>query len=376
MIRRPTFPRLPQIEGRRIGAGIAALITVAGLMTACGSGSNAGNAPAKPKPQAHLVELATAKPDRLAYAADRAGGLRALREARIVNREEGLLTAVRVQVSDRVAAGAVLARYDQSLLAAQYDKAQVALRQAEVDLARNKRLVEQNFVSADALSRATTAVDLARADVRLLATRLQHMTLTAPFAGVVSARLVEPGEVTPQHTHLLTVIDPSTLVTDVNVSELVLPQLHVGDAAEVRIDALGDTLHRGRILRVHPAIDPATRTGRVEVALNPVPPSARAGQFCRVQFAVGSQEQVVVPLVALRRDADGEFVYVHQADGTVRRQAVSSGLRLADRVEVRTGVTAGTAVVVKGFLGLAPGLKVKAVTPPPATAVAATAAKH
>lgn len=350
------FPS-PSIRHLLLSAALAVIL----VATACGDG--AGTPANAPPPRVHLVELARAEAGRLAYVADRAGSLRAVREARIVNQEEGLLTEVRAWAGDRVAAGAVLARYDQRVLAAQHDRALATLRQAEADLARNAKLVDQGFVSAEASSRAQTAVDVARAELRLLATRLQHMTITAPFAGVVSARLIEPGEVTPRHTHLLTLIDPSTLVTDVDVSELVLPDLRVGDPAQVRIDALGDALHPGRILRIHPAIDPATRTGRVEVALKPVPPGARAGQFCRVQLSSGSRDRLVVPLAALRRDAAGEFVFVHQDDGTVRRQPVTSGLRLADQVELREGLAAGTQVVVKGFLGLVPGQRVKAVAP-------------
>jgi RND family efflux transporter MFP subunit len=338
------------------------LLAMPALLAGCGSESN--SKPAAPAPRAHLVELAVAEPGRLSYTADRAGSLRALREVRIVNQEEGQLTAVRVREGDRVKAGDVLARYDDRILRAQLDKASATLGQAELDHQRSRQLREKGFVSEDAVSRAATALEIARAEARLLAARVQHMRIAAPFDGVVSRRLVEPGNVTPQHTHLLTVIDPSLLVTDVNVSELVMPYLAVGDPAEVRIDALGEKLHPGKILRIHPAIDPATRTGRVEVALSPVPQGARAGQFCRVVLQTGASEQLVVPLAALQRDAQGEFVYVYRdGDGTVRRAGVASGLRLADRVEIREGLERGAQVVVKGFLGLAVGQRVKPVAP-------------
>jgi membrane fusion protein (multidrug efflux system) len=338
---------------------LAALLA---MLAGCGAESN--SKPAPPAPRAHLVELAAAEPGRLSYTADRAGSLRALREVRIVNQEEGRLTEVRVREGDRVRAGEVLARYDDRILRAQLDKASATLGQAELDHQRARQLKEKGFVSEDAVSRAATALEIARAEVRLLGTRVQHMTLAAPFEGVVSRRLVEPGNVTPQHTHLLTVIDPSQLVTDVNVSELVMPYLSLEDPAQVRIDALGEKLYPGRILRIHPAIDPATRTGRVEVALTPVPDGARAGQFCRVVLSTGASEQLVVPLSALQRDAQGEFVYVYQdGDGTVRRAGVASGLRLADRVEIRRGLERGAQVVVKGFLGLAAGQRVQPVAP-------------
>ena len=343
----------------------SALLLLASLLSALGGcGAETSGKPAAPAPREHLVELALAEPGRLSYTADRAGSLRALREVRIVNQEEGRLTEVSVREGDRVNAGDLVVRYDDRILRAQLDKASAALRQAELDHQRARQLMEKGFVSEDAVSRAATALEIAQAEVRLLRVRVQHMSIAAPFDGVVARRLVEPGNVTPQHTHLLTVIDPSQLVTDVNVSELVMPYLELGDFAQVRIDALGEKLYPGKIVRIHPAIDPATRTGRVEVVLNPVPRGARAGQFCRVMLSTGSREQLVVPLAALQRDLKGEFVFVYQsAEGTVRRAGVASGLRLADRVEIRDGLERGAPVVVKGFLGLAAGMRVKPVGP-------------
>jgi membrane fusion protein, multidrug efflux system len=350
-----------RLDIRMLAPLLGALIAAAAGCDAASSGKSDDRGAAAPRP--HLVEVAVAAPGRLSYTADRAGSLRALREVRIVNQEEGRLTEVREREGDRVTAGQVLVRYDDQILRAQLDKATATLKQAELDYRRNRQLLDKGFISADAVSRVQTDLDIARAEERLLRARVQHMTIAAPFDGVVTQRLVEPGNVTPQHTHLMTVIDPSQLVTDVDVSELVIPYLNVGDAAEVRIDALGAKLHPGKIVRIHPAIDPATRTGRVEVVLNPVPKGARAGQFCRVELTTGSTQQLVVPLAALQRDAKGEFVYVLQDDGTVRRNGVASGLRLADRVEIRDGLERGAKVVVKGFLGLAPGQRVKPVTP-------------
>lgn len=345
---------------RAFPATACAVLSLA--LAGCGAESN--SKPAASAPRVHLVELAVAEPGQLSYTADRAGSLRALREVRIVNQEEGRLIEVRVREGDRVRAGEVVVRYDERILRAELDKASATRNQAELDHERSRQLKEKGFVSDDAVQRAATALEIARAQERLLQTRVQHMTIAAPFGGVVARRLVEPGNVTPQHTHLLTVIDPSQLVTDVNVSELVMPYLQVGDRAEVRIDALGEKLHPGKIVRIHPAIDPATRTGRLEVVLNPVPPGARAGQFCRVVLSTGASEQLVVPLAALQRDVEGEYVYVFQdAGGTVRRAAVAPGLRLADRVEIRDGLERGARVVVKGFLGLAAGMRVKPVEP-------------
>jgi len=346
---------------RGVSSARAVVAALALALLAVGCGAESSGKTNKRPPRPHLVELFEVKPGHLAYTARRAGSLRALHEVKIVNEEEGRLIEVRVREGDRVAKGDVRVRYDDGILRAQLDKAAATRKQAEVDYKRNLQMKTKGFVSDDAVSRATTVYEVARAEERLLAARVDNMTLSAPFDGVVSQRLVEPGNATPRHTHLLTVIDPSQLVTDVTVSELIIPHLKVGDPAQVRIDALGDALHEGRIVRIHPAIDPASRTGRVEVTLDPVPDGARAGQFCRVELATGVAERLVVPLSALQRDAQGEYVMVHVKDGTVDRRGVTSGLRLADRVEIRAGLKPGERVVVKGFIGLKPGQKVKPV---------------
>ena len=209
--------------------------------------------------------------------------------------------------------------------------------------------------------RARTAVDVAAADETLLQIRLGYTTVTAPFDSIVTERLAEPGDVLERHDHVLTIADPSSLVADLQVSELLLPHLTVGHPAEVRIDALGDRLFDGRVLRIHPELDPVTRQGRVEVAMRPVPEGARAGQFARVTFQVRALDRRIIPFSALRRDTQGEYVFRLRDDDTVERVRVRGGRRLAERVEVLDGLTEGDRVVTKGFLGLAAGTRVKAV---------------
>ncbi len=332
----------------------------------CGGEPEKNSGTAKDQaPRPHLVELASVGHESLSYAADRAGSLRALNEVKIVNQAEGQLLELNVREGDRISAGQVLARYDDRIARTELDKALATLAQAEADFERAERLVSEGFLSREAMTRAATTRDNARADVSLLRTRLQQMTLTAPIAGLVSQRLVAAGDATPKHAHLLTMIDPTRLITDVDVSELALPNLHVGDTAQVRIDALGAESHPGRILRIHPTLDPTTRSGRVEVILQRLPPGARPGQFCRVTFAAGAQKHLVVPLAALQRDAVGEFVFVYRDDGKVHRAGVRSGLRLADRVEIIDGLKADARVVVKGLLELTAGRKVKPIEAKP-----------
>ncbi|MEE8635282.1 MAG: efflux RND transporter periplasmic adaptor subunit [Acidiferrobacterales bacterium] len=325
------------------------------------SGGDAGAKASPAAPRAHLVELAVVQEQTLRSSAEGTGSLRAVRQVKLFNQEEGRITAVLAQEGDRVKRGQVLVRLDDRLLRAQLDKATANLHQAELDLERLQRLISKKLVPEDELARARTALQVAQADERLLRTRLGYMTIGAPFGGKISQRFVEPGDVAPKHTHLLTLIDPSLLVTDVQVSELVLTRLKVGDRVDVRIDALGKRSNPGRILRIFPTVDPDTRRGRIEIALEPVPRGARPGQFSRVTIHTATAKQLVIPAAALQRDAQGEYVFVFGAEDKVRRTRVESGLRLADKVEVFSGLEVGQRIVIRGFLGLSDGQSVKAV---------------
>lgn len=345
---------------------LVALVTVcvlaAGILVACGDN---GNAKARRLIKPHLVELGPVRRAPVQYAAERAGSLRALRQVKLFNQEEGQIERVLVREGDSVRRGQVLAKLDARILRAELRKAAAKRRQAENELKNLKSLAAKKLVSENTLERAKTTFDVARADESVFTTRVSYMTIRAPFAGKVAARLVEPGNIAPKHTHLLTLVDPRQLVTDVQVSELLISRLNRGDRAEVRIDALGDKVYVGKILRIYPTIDPATRLGRIEVLLKPVPKGARAGQFCRVTLYNSGSRPLVVPSTAVRRDERGEFVFVAGENSSAKRVPVLVGLRFADKIEIQSGLTEGQQVVIKGFIGLEDGQTVKAVNVKP-----------
>lgn len=336
---------------------LALVAAAAGALAACNDTTPA-RAPA-PKERAHLVEVAAAARAELAYSTVRTGTLSVRHRVKLFNQEEGRIEEVAAYEGDRVEAGSVLVRLDRRLLQAELQKARATREQADSDLARVRRLVERQLAPADALERARTALKVAEAEERLLRTRLEYAELRAPFDGVVTARNAEPGDVAPRHTHLLSLMDPDSLYTEVSVSELLLPVLRDGARVEVRVDALPDRVLEGRIARIHPTVDRATRQGIVEVDLTDVPPEASPGALCRVTLRTRATERLLVPFAALRRDPEGEHVFVVDGERRAQRRAVETGLRIDQRVEVLAGLEAGERVVVKGFLGLIEGGEVR-----------------
>jgi len=310
---------------------------------------------------AQLVESAAVRLEAVSASATRSGSLRAQREIHILPQEEGRLVALPFHAGDGVREGDLLLRLDDALLIAELRKSEAQRRQLEVDLGRVERLSHSRLVSDEELSRARTAVDIALAEEQLLRTRLGYTRISAPFDGVISERRAEPGDILQRYAHVLTLTDLSSLLTTVQVSELLLPHLAVGDSVSIQIDALGVERFPGKILRIFPSIDTATRQGTVEVELTPVPPLARPGQLCRVSFTGRPQPRLLIPFAALRRDNLGEFAFRIDEHDRAQRQAVVSGIKLGDDIELLSGLEAGQRVVTKGFLGLMPGSAVRSV---------------
>jgi membrane fusion protein (multidrug efflux system) len=309
----------------------------------------------------HLVETAPVVSDSLSVVRTRTGTLRALREVKIYTQEEGRITDLPVYEGDRVRTGDVVVKLDDALIKAQLARAAATRKQAEQNLNRLKELRGKKLVSEDEYARAQTQLEVSEADEQVLKTRMSYTTIESPLNGVVSERLSEPGNVAERNQHLLTISDPSSLVTELPVSELILPDLAVGDVARVRIDALGDRVYEGRITRIYPTLDPLTRRGTIEVEIAPVPAGAAPGQLCRVELSTRAARRRVIPFSALRRDEASEYVYVVDGEGRVQRVNVTSGLRLGEKVEIRQGLEDGQQVVTRGFLNLIPGKSVRRV---------------
>jgi len=350
------------IKTSRHASLVVLILALAGAgISACAPDGPTGASQSRRAVRAHLVETVAVQSRRISHVATRTGTLEARREVKIFNQEEGRITAIGAYEGDRAERGEVLVRMDDALLRAQLDKAAATSAQAQTDRNRLRTLVRKRLAAEDELARAETALKVAHAEEALLRTRLQYTVIRAPFTGTVTLRAAEPGDVVPKYTHILTLIDPRTLMTRVEVSELLLPLLHIGDAVMVRIDALGDGAFPGRIQRIHPIVDPRTRQGVVEIRLAPVPDGARAGQLCRVRLKTPARQRLMLPFAALRRDETGEYVFVVDDAGKARRTAVRTGMRQATAVEILDGVTAGTRVVTRGLLGLEDGMAVRTV---------------
>jgi membrane fusion protein (multidrug efflux system) len=342
------------------------VITAAILMTtACTEQAPPIEKTAKP----HLVEIITAQSQTLTLERERNGTLKALREIQIYNQEEGQITALPFYENDLVKKGDIVAKLDDRLLKAQLERTQALRRKAEQDLLRFKNLAAKGLTPQTEITRVETELAVAKADEHALLTRLDFTIIRAPISGIVSERHSEQGNIAERYSHLLTLSDQSSLITEVAVSELLINKLHVGDKPQISIDALDDPavieppLH-GTITRIYPNLDPFTRTGIVEITLKPVPTGARPGQLVRVTLKTEQAKRLLIPFTSLRRSTEGDYVFTIDSEQKAQRTPVVTGLNVNDQVEIVSGLSEGAAVVVRGYTNLHASKEVTVVNVP------------
>lgn len=318
------------------------------IITAC---SDDPTAKKQKPPAAHKVMTVEVQSEQVSIQKILPGTLTAQRRVHIFNQEEGLLTSLPFYEGDRVSKDALLASLDDAIISAELNKTSAVLKQAKLNLDRLKNLLPRKLASEDELAKAKTAVDIAQAELNHQNTRLSHTRILAPFDGIISERLVEPGDVVPVHSHILSLIDTSSLKAKVHISELLLPLIKINDPVTIKIDALGDAVYSGQVIRSHPTIDANTRRGIIEVVLSPVPEGALPGQLCRIGINTQTAERMMIPFDAVRHDKDGAYVF-HVLDNKAIKTPIRTGVQSDQTVEVLDGIKLGERIVSQGFFGL------------------------
>lgn len=271
---------------------------------------------------------------------------------------------VHVQEGDRVRAGALLAELDTRETAAQLARARATLANAEAAYRRATAMREQEIISEVELEQARAAYSTAQSDVSLWETRFGFGRVTAPGAGLVTAKLVEAGSAVSPNQRMFELADESLYVVRVQVSETDVVHLRGGEGVVVHLDAYPAVPVPGRIRRVFPGADPESRLVPVEIALG-TPPSGvrvRPGFLARVRLdLVRLDDALAVPSRAVGGTAGSSHVYVVEGDTVVSRP-VTTGLVTEGWTQIETGLAAGDRVVVSAITNLRTGVRVRIVS--------------
>ena len=286
-----------------------------------------------------------------------------LRTVQLAARTEGIIESVEVEAGDRVESGQILARIDVSEQRAELARAEAALREAEANFDRLRRLRDRDYIDEASFVTAQSELDVARSDVALWETRVDFGRITAPVDGYVIGRMVEPGAAITRLGTAFELADLDELVARIGVSELDVAELRPGDRVPVRVDALkNQPALEGVIRRVFPAADGSSRLVTVEIAL----PAAyalgvRPGFLARAELRVDYKQDVLAVPAGSVGMGDPAYVMVIDLDNQLRRRAVSTGVIRGDWREIVGGLEPGDRIVSSNPLELAEGDRVRIV---------------
>ncbi|HEX3352830.1 MAG TPA: efflux RND transporter periplasmic adaptor subunit [Terriglobales bacterium] len=244
------------------------------------------------------------------------------------------------------------------------------LDQGRVDLttARNQYTIAQKHLEAlnaigkeQALKSARGQLESAEGKYKGATTQLNYSEIRSPISGVVTERLLFPGEMAAAGTPLMTVMDISQVIARVHIPEASAAQLKVGDKAEIELPGTDKTVP-ARVTLVSPALDPNSTT--VEVWIRAKNPSGQMKPGSSVQVSMLTRsltDALSIPATALLLEEEGKpFVMVVTPDGHAQKRNVKIGIRTDDRVQIVEGLHAGERIVGSGAYGLPENSKIVA----------------
>lgn len=385
----PSIPRtlsIPSAPARRLA--LASLLALSLVLLAACVREPAPDAAAEDAPLAvgresvYRVEMA-----RLSTGPALSGSLEPERQASVRAEVPGSVLSTSVEEGQAVAAGATLARIDDSGLREGLLSAQSAVRSAEQQLAVTRRNAEraEALVAGGAIpereaesarwnvTNAQAQLADARSRLALAREQLEKTVVRAPFAGVVSHRAVAAGDTVQPGSELFTLVDPKRMRLAAQVPAERLAELHIGTPVDFTIAGLPGRFE-GRIERINPVVDPTTRQVEIHVSLPNDAGRLVGGLYAEGRVAAAARDVLAVPEAAIDR-ATGEAGVLRVAGGTVERVPVELGItdEESERVEVKRGVAEGDLLLIGAARGITPGAKVRVDAAAPAGAAAPAA---
>jgi RND family efflux transporter MFP subunit len=329
------------------------------------------------------VDVATVKRARVSDRVTVVGSLIGAATVDVVPKVSGRLESIQVRLGDRVSKNQLLARLEDRELqeqvrqaAASLEVSKASLRQREADLKfadtalkRSENLAARDLVSRQALDDAQARVEAAQAQVELsraqlgqsqarleeLQINLTNTRILSPVDGFVGSRRVDAGAFVGPNSPVVSVVDISFVRLVTNLVERDLKRVGTGMAAEVQVDAYPGEVFAGRVARVAPILDPATRTAQMEVEVPNASARLKPGMYARVSFTVAeSPNALTVPRNAVL-DLEGvRGVYI-AGDKAAKWTPVTTGIQQEEVVEVLSGLQDGDRIVTLGSASLRDG---------------------
>jgi membrane fusion protein (multidrug efflux system) len=323
------------------------------------SGDGSPDADKKKKEEAVPVEVTALERGRIEEVLRFSANLEAERHVQVYSQAARLVRELLVEEGDRVRKGQVLLRLQDEEQRNNLAKVESQHDRARQEHERLQRLFAENLISEQKFN--DTAYELEQLAIALVDAQreLGYTQVQAPIGGIVTSRLIRPGDQVTVGQHLFDLVDFNSIVARVYVPEKNLARMRTGQQARVTAQALDGRVYTGTIDRIAPVVDPKTGTIKVTVAVG-----GQAGLLPGLYVDVAlvtsiHDDAVLVPKRALVYDQERVFVYRLGDARRVERILVTPVLSDRDFIEPEGLLQAGDQVVVAGQAGLKAGSLVR-----------------
>ena len=330
--------------------------------------------------RAQPVSTTTAWQDTVAEQVTLTGSVTSPRSSSISSKVEGYVDILEVEVGDTVEQGDVILELDRRLAEIELQRIRAQINEA---VARNKELIRQRdearelvakrHVSQTAVKTAESEVVINSAVVERLKVELSRQkeivarhTVTSPFTGVVTERMVEVGQWIETNTALIDLIEQDRLRIEVPVPQFYFSRIDVGTPVVITYDSIRGQEFPATVSIKVPFNQQNSRTFPVLIDVDNRARQIAAGMSARVTLLLDQQQQqqsLLIPADAIIKATDGsEKVWVvieEQEQTTVKPVMVTTGRTMSGSIEILSGeLSVGDQVIVKGNELLRPGQSV------------------
>ena len=286
------------------------------------------------------------------------GEIKAYQEAILYAKVAGYLKVITVDKGDPVKQGDLLAEIEVPELLADQTRFRAELKVAEIDFRRlnESQTKAPDLVTPQSVDDARGKLEVAKANLERTETLLNYARLVAPFSGIITRRMVDPGAFipaassgsNPQNAALVTLSDFSRVRLQVAVPEAEAALVSSNQPVKANVEGLPGKVFEGAITRFSYALDEATRTMLAEIELPNPGLQLRPGMFATVKIGIDRKaDALLVPIDAVLTDKSGSAVFL-VAEGKARKTKVQTGFNDGTNIEVVKGLNADQPVILLG----------------------------
>ncbi|WP_236588748.1 efflux RND transporter periplasmic adaptor subunit [Amphritea japonica] len=321
-------------------------------------GNHAATAEEQQAPQGLPAEVVHVQSQELIHSIEAVGTLRANESIILRPEQSGKIQQILFSEGSPVEEGTELLVLESSLYQAELQAAKARVSLSRIAYKRAASLVKKKVGSQQDLDSTLAQLRVDQAQQELAQTRLDKMTINAPFSGVIGLRQVSPGDYVNSGQDLVELTDINSMKVEFRIPENQLTNIHTGQQVEIQVDALKGESFTGTIYAISPSVNERGHNIAVRARVPNRGNLLRPGLFVRIQVITGSDDQaLMIPEEAIIPQNNNFFV-MKVIEGKVDMVPVELGVRQNGQVNILTGLNADEVIITAGHIKLFPGMPV------------------